>query len=169
MINKINIPQLRNNEFLQFFNDINNRCSRFNLSELKLDEVVENLNNTTKVLEQAYNKDNSSQVTEKLTISDGLRDNDLVGIRTICEGYSYSRNTEIAQAAKLVLHSIDRHGSSLQRLNYQAETTVIDAIVKSWEQETELTQALNKLSLNVWANELKKAKMKILVTFIKTV
>ncbi len=152
MIKAINLPQLRNSEFLQFANDIINRCELVNQEGLKLIEVVTALKGTTTELEKVYNKDTHSDVTEKLIASDANRDSDLVGIHTVCEGYIYSRDADKVASAKRVLQSIDRYGKSISRLNYQAETTVVDAIISDWKADKQLTQDLNKLHLTDWVS-----------------
>ncbi len=155
MINSLAFPKLRNTEFSQFFNALVVRCERYNLTELKLDSAVITLKDCINPLNQALQKETGSQVTEQLIASDGRRDSDLVGIRTVCEGYTYSRDPETAQAAKLLLNSIDKYGSNISRMNYQAESTVVDAIIDEWDRDPALKAALGKLRIEIWAQELK--------------
>lgn len=151
MIKAIKLAHLRNSEFLQFATDVINRCELVNQEDLKLSEAVLAFKDTAADLETVYNKDTHSEVTEKLLASDAARDSDLVGIHTVCEGYAYSRDKAIAESAQRILQSIDRHGKSLSRLNYQAETTVVDAITGEWNSNEQLKQDLQMLNLTQWA------------------
>ena len=155
MIKTLSIPKLRNTEFLQFFHDVIDRCERYKLIDLKLDGPVNGLKESLEPLTEVLNKESGSALTEQLITSDGRRDSDIIGIRTVCEGYTYSRDAATAQAARDLLNSIDKHGPSISRMNYQAQSTVVDTILEAWDSNAGLTAALTLLQLNAWAQALK--------------
>lgn len=165
MINSIKISSLRNNELLQFFTDVVERCNRFDTTELKINSAVKSLQDTMGKLNNAYNKEKGSDVTQQLMQIDAMRDNDIVGIQTVCEGYEYHRDSTISEAAGLVNSSIDRHGKSIARLNYKAETTVLNAILKDWDEDAGLKAALKTLNLAKWVADLKAENKKFSDTY----
>lgn len=154
MINPIRLLGLRNSELLQFFRDIVARCKRFDLTALFLLPKVTPLINEITNLEEVFNKELGSDVTDLLADLDNLRDKAIIGIKLTCEGLSYN-TSGLAPEAKLIFESIDRHGPSIAKMNYQAETSVLSAILADWENDTELTKALSALNLSQWAAELK--------------
>lgn len=165
MINYLKISHLRNNELLQFFNDISARCAQVNQDDLQISDSVTALNNSIAKLSEVYNKETASDVTEELTAIDARRDSDMVGIKTICEGFTYDRDKQKATAANLILKSITKQGKMLHRLNYKAQTTVIDAIIKDWKDSTELQGALETLNLTGWASILEAENEKFSSTY----
>ena len=150
MIEKINISHLRGNELLQFLKDVVARGSRFDTETLKLAAVFNALNKEIKNLEGTYGNQQGSDITKILEQIDANRDNDLIGIKTVCEGFAYSRDEEISGAANLILKSINNHGTQLNRLNYHAETSVIDTITDDWKEE-KCQNALKKIHLLEWS------------------
>lgn len=155
MIKTINFSHLRNNELLQFLNDIAARCDKFDIDALKLAATLLLLKDEIKALEESFAKEKSSELTKVLEQIDSNRDDDLVGIKTVCEGFAYSREEGLSDAANLILKSINKHGTLLHRLNYHAETSVIDAIWADWQEE-KYQKALQKLHLQKWSVMLDK-------------
>ncbi len=154
MANPIRLLSLRNSELLQFFHDIVARCNRFDVTALLLLPKVTALIDEITRLEVVYNKDSGSDVTDLLADLDSQRDNAITGIKLTCEGLSYNTKGP-ALEAQLIFESIDRYGPSIAKRNYQAETSVINAILADWENVSELTSALSALNLSQWAAELK--------------
>ena len=155
MIETIKFSHLRKNEFLQFLKDVAARCDKFDTDTLKLAVTLLLLKDEIEQLEVAQNKEKSSDLTKVLKQIDSNRDDDLVGIKTVCEGFAYSRNKEISGPANLVLKSISKHGSMIHTLNYHAETSVVDAITGEWKEE-KFQKALKKLQLHEWSVSLER-------------
>lgn len=165
MIHSIKISNLRNNELLQFFSDVVERCHRFDTAALEISPVVDALSSKVNKLADVYNKEMGSDITELLTETDANRDNALMGIKTVCEGYVYHRDKTISDAANQIVRSIIRHGKLVTRMNYQAETSVIDAILKDWSAEPELAAALENLGLLDWVAVLRAENEQFSATY----
>jgi len=157
MINAIDLAKLRNSEFLQFgtvFSNfvVANDPVALNIEpqhlafKLKLDEAT-----------GLFKLERSSPITEELGLSDERRDKAINGITGVIEGYCNHFVPATSQAARLLLTNLNLYGTGIARLNTQAESTTINAIVKDWETKPELTDALVKLGLTEWAAELKTA------------
>jgi hypothetical protein len=116
--------------------------------------AVNLLQSEVKALDEVYNKEQGSDITELLITIDGNRDSDLTGIKTVCEGYIYSRNEAVSKAAKRIVENINGHGKGITRMNYQAQTQVIKAIITDWKETEELSDALETLNLSGWASAL---------------
>ncbi len=52
---------------------------------------------------------------------------------------------------------MNNYGTNIPRMNYQAETAVIDSMVADWETETTLSRAVTDVQLDAWVAELKTA------------
>lgn len=165
MIKTIRLLSLRNSELLQFFRDIVAHCKRFDVTALLLLPQVTSLIGEITSLEEVYNKEAGSDVTDLLADLDSKRDKAINGIKVTCEGLSNYFKDERAHAAKLIFDSIDRYGIGISRLNYQAETSVIEAILTDWKKKKKLATALEELNLGEWADELEALNTTFSVTY----
>jgi len=157
MINSIDLAKLRNSEFLQFGTVFSNFVASndpvaLNIEpqhlafKLKLDETT-----------GLFKLERSSPLTEELVLSDERRDKAINGITGVIESYCNHFVPATAQDAKLLLTNLNLYGIGIARLNTQAESKTIDAIVKDWETKPALSAAIEKLGLTEWASELKTA------------
>ena len=157
MINSIDLAKLRNAEFLQFgtvFSDfvISNDPVVLNVEpqhlafKLKLDETL-----------GLFKLEKSSPITQELVLLDERRDKAVNGITGVIECYCNHFDAATIQAANLLSGNLNLYGIGIARLNTQAETSTIKAIVNDWETKPELTAAIAKLGLTAWVAELKAA------------
>lgn len=157
MVNTIDLAKLRNSEFLQFgdvfskFVDSNdpvalNIAPQHLAFKLKLDETS-----------GLFKLERSSPLTEELVLSDERRDKAINGITGVTESYCNHFVPATSLAARLLLASLNLYGIGIARLNTQAESKTINAIVKDWETKPELTAAVNMLGITDWVAELKTA------------
>ena len=56
----------------------------------------------------------------------------------------------------LLSKNIKLYGPEINKLNYQAETSVIDSMTKDWENKPELADAIVLLNLRDWRDEIKR-------------
>lgn len=157
MFKSIYLKSLRNDEFLQFLKDILARCKRFNTEVLLILAQVTALADAILQLEEVYNKEKGSKLTDLLVDLDGRRDKAIIGIKQTCVGLLNHFEEPTASAARLIIESYARYDDVIAQMNYQAETTEINAILSEWEKSTKLTAALETLHLSSWVVELKTA------------
>lgn len=95
-----------------------------------------------------------SEYSPEVQALDTLRDTNFKGIYQVIQGYLKHYDPVFRSAANHLNQNLKLYGSQITRLNYLAETTVIDSIIKDWEEKRELTDALVLLNLNDWSREL---------------
>jgi hypothetical protein len=157
MFRRIHLTNLRKSEFLNFFMELVDRCKRFDVVALLIGTRVAALTAESLKLKTAYNKDGGSDITDVLEAIDDRRDHGITGIKLGCEGFIHSFLKPIADAARLILGSIEKHPAGIARMNYKAETSEINSLILEWEGSTEMTAALETLGFTSWVAELKEA------------
>ncbi len=157
MFKRIHLANLRKSEFLNFIMEIIMRCTRFDVVALLIGLRVEALTAESVKLEKAYNKDTGSDLTDVISAIDDRRDHAIKGIKICCEGFLHSFDKPTAEAANLILGSIEKHPAGIAKLNYKAETSEINSLIMEWKDSTEMTAALATLGFTSWVAELKEA------------
>lgn len=156
MFLSIHLNNLRNSEFIQFFNDILSIYNKCDTQTLGVKVQVDTLEHLIVRLQKGFGKKRASNISEELAEIDARRDNCITAIRNITESYVLHYNKNTAHAANKLLQKIDSFGPSIARQNYQAETSIINKLSHSFNTEPELQKALNLLHLKEWAEQLKK-------------
>lgn len=157
MIKSIYLKGLRNDEFLQFFKDIIARCNLFDTTALLILPQVTAMADAILKLDAVFNKEVGSKFTDLLVAIDHRRDKAITGIKLTCIGLAYHFEDASSSAAQLILDSFDKYNDAIARMNYQAETAEINAILAEWGKSTALTAALEELNMSSWTVELKTA------------
>ncbi len=154
MIENILCKKLRNNEFVQFFENIQEIVSTNNPETLKVQEQYNALNEPLTTLQLTHKKLSGSTITSELTEIDKRRDVALSSIYNIIEAYTNHYNSDVCTKAIELKQELDVYGKGIVRYSYQYETNAIDDILQKWELKTEGIATLN---LTDWVNELKDA------------
>nr|WP_321405313.1 DUF6261 family protein [uncultured Carboxylicivirga sp.] len=154
MIKNIKIYQLRNNEFIQFIKDTLQLFDANQTIKEKVKERLEALINVFNLILSNFKENKSNTITDELVEIDNKRDEALNGISRLLEAYTHHYHADKRDNARLLLESIKIHGTGLTRLNYMAETSVIDSLISKWYSDNKMTEALDKMNLKEWAEEL---------------
>ncbi|TRX65968.1 DUF6261 family protein [Carboxylicivirga sp. M1479] len=110
-------------ECIQYLLDAAALCAKPNNESLSTPLQALAQGNTKLV--QAFKKDKKSNITKLLTQYDQRRDDAVVCLRMCAQAYTNHYDTEMREAAHIVLNTIDKYGKSLHKLNYQSETSVL--------------------------------------------
>ncbi len=154
MINIIYLKNLRNNEFIQFIENIQEIVLSNNPETLKVQDQYNALSEPLKILQQIHSNHNGSSITNELINIDKRRDVVLGSIFNIVDAYTHHFNTEVATKAIDLKKELDVYGREVIRYSYQYETNAIDDILAKWELKAEGIATLN---LTEWVGELKEA------------
>ena len=154
MINSIDLRNLRNANYLQFQKDVWEIVKRNNPSVLQVEAKFTDLGAKIIEIEALFKKVMSNAISQELIALDGKRDAAITGINAVVSGFSYHFDANIKQAADLLAASIALYGTSVARLNYQAETAIISNLISDWDNKPELAAAINTLNLQAWKAEL---------------
>lgn len=157
MIQKIRVHKLRASELLQFLNDAIKLCNQQSTEPMKLATVITALITDTNSFDRLFKLNPGSAITLELIDLDDRRDNCVMGIHQVLEGYSHYFEAVLRTAAQNLLNNMNKYGSSIYDLNYQAETRTITNMLNEWTTSSTLAAAVTTLNLGAWTTELKTA------------
>jgi Family of unknown function (DUF6261) len=152
-------PLLRkylNADFIQYQKDVISIINANSPATLHLDVQVTALQTALAPLDALFVTERGSDSTDDLVLLDARRDDALVGIHTVAEGYSHHFDAGFKDAAASVLKTMDNYGTHLSKLSLTAETSVITSLVTDL-QDTKLAPALTALNITAWVAELQAA------------
>jgi KaiC/GvpD/RAD55 family RecA-like ATPase len=75
----------------------------------------------------------------------------------LLETHEYHYADTMQKAARSLLYNLNSFGTNIPRMNYQAETAVIDSMLADWSTETDLTAAISTIGMSDWVTELTAA------------
>jgi hypothetical protein len=101
--------------------------------------------------------DQASAFTRELIDLDNRRDESVAGIRLVLDGYTRYFEATLRTAAQNLLNNMDKYGTRIYELNYQAETSTITSLLNEWTTNASLSSAITALNLGAWTAELKTA------------
>ncbi len=157
MIKSIQLLRLRNDEHVQFNNDLLKFCEENNPEALKIKNQYDNLLAGTQKMEQAYLQTRGSELTKKITAEDEVRDKLVTGIEQGAVFYTYHFEAEYTEAAELLLQEIKKYGTGIARMNYQAETAALNDLIDKVKNNDKLNAAVTLLGLMQWFTKLEES------------
>lgn len=158
----------RNSESVQFFTDVVELCHKNNSEALNLATPLDKLEQNNTILNASFKKNQKSDLTELLTSYDQRRDDALVGLRKVADGYTHHFDAQKRVAGEDVLQAIDKYGSSIHRFNYQAQTSTTDSLFKDLMAE-KLAVAVESIGMTEVVNEMNAANALFSDTFLRRV
>lgn len=147
MINKPSFNFYRQSESLQFFEDVATLCNKNNVDKLKIGNQSQQLILINQKLQASFKPDLHSQITEQLSELDQRRDNAVICLRKIADGFINHYDAQKQKAGKTIVQVIDKYGSSLSRMNFQAETSTLTNLGRELISKPELSQAVEEITL----------------------
>ena len=166
MFNSINLRQLRNAAYLQFMGLLIQLTTDNDPVSLKIQARLADLQTQYDAFDALYLLPKSNKISKEIFALDLRRDNALKGIMAMVSGQTRSFIPANAAAAQLIEEQIKRYGASIYDLSYQEESTIITNIIKDWENDTNLMDALATLDLSGWMDELKDSNTQFIARYI---
>ena len=157
MLNTILYRKLRIGEFIQFMKQLLAFCKESNPKLLGVSKQVSELERNWKELEQLFKKVTGSDLTTVLEAQDERRDKAISGLRLFFESLTYHFNASKRDAGQKLLNVIDKYGRGISRKNYQEESAILSGIIKDWDRDEKLSQAISMLGVADWKDELHAA------------
>lgn len=145
MIKSIKFYGLRISEMVEFFALLVAICKKYATETLNISVQVNALEASFNESDAVFKQDRASEYTAELVKLDQLRDDDLICLRKIAEGFTYHFLPGKKAAARLISKTINLYGKSVQTLNYEAETTVVRNLCNDLLTKPELQQAIESL------------------------
>lgn len=156
MIDEFPILDLRNAELLQYANSSATLVDANNPLVLKVQPQLAAFRSRIAEAEALFILPRESSYSPEIQALDTRRDTNFKGIHQVITGYMKHFDPDYRAAASLLGKNIKLYGPQINKLNFQAETSVIDSMMKDWDDNPELAEALNLLHLSEWSTEIKK-------------
>ena len=161
------ITRYRIKEFIQFVRNSLMIVGQHNPDQLKVKKQYNALMQAHRQLELAYKRDNGDVITPRLTELDNARDQAIVCLRMISEGYIRHYDPALSSAGQQVLNCIDKYGARLYNLNYSAETTALKNLVRDLQTIPACVQAIQAMHLEELVGEMKRTNLAFEQQFIE--
>ena len=156
MITEFPILEFRNAELLKYANTSADLVDGNNPATLVIVPQLTAFRSRIAEAEALFILPRESSYSPEIQALDTLRDNNFKGIHLVISGYMKHYDPEVRAAATLLNKNIKLYGPEINKLNYQAETSVIDSMTKDWENKPELADAITLLNLKDWSDEIKR-------------
>ncbi|WKN41042.1 DUF6261 family protein [Tunicatimonas pelagia] len=167
MIASANLSKYRIKEFIQFVRNSLIIVNQHNADKLQVKAQYNGLNKEYLQLEQAYKQESTSETGVKLSALDDQRDQAIICLRMISEGYIRHPKATLRAAGEQVVECINKYGTRLYNLNYSAETAALKNIGRDLQTIPAYAQAIKDMHLEDVVSEMKKANQAFEKVFIQ--
>lgn len=167
MIHPASLSSYRVNDFIQFISNMLMIVKQHNPEKLQIRGIYEELLQYQSELQEYYKYDNHSGITPQLSRIDAQRDQAIICLRQIGQGYTYHHQDKLKEAGQILVDCIDKYGSQLYRLNYNAETAALKNLARDLQTQPDLKHAIELMHLEDVLNEMNQANLKFEKMFIK--
>lgn len=148
MINSAQLQNFRIKEFIQFITNNLMIIKDHGPDLLKIKPLYRKLQEAAASLSEAYKQSTSSELTPVLASLDLQRDQAIISMRQIAEGYGSYPDEAMQKHGRNVLQCIDKYGSRLYQLNYGAETAALKNVARDLQTLPECIEAVEAMHLD---------------------
>lgn len=153
----LDLSKLRNAELLQFITDVIDITNINNPLALNVGAQLVALQNIRTEIEALFMTDQGSDTTPLIQAADRRRDDAIIGITNIANGYTYHYDPAKRAAGVSISDNLRMYGGTIANQNYMAETTVIRNFLQDTDTKAEIINAVALLGLADWLTELRQA------------
>ena len=148
-LNNANFFNYRNGEFLQFMKNGLDILDAYDVNALLLQNRVTTLKTETNIMDAAFQPVLANEMTPELLVLDTRRDRCLMGIKSHLDTEMYKEDEARVKAAEKLKSNYLSHGERIDKLSYQQETAVVNALLADWN-EGSMLNAVTTIELNSW-------------------
>lgn len=145
----------RNGEYLQFMKNVLAIYQNYDTDALHLAARVQALTSSTTTMNEVFMAATAHELTPELQLLDQRRDKALIGIRLYLDCMTYKEEDTVVKAAQLLQANYFSHGDRIEKLSYQQETAVTDALLNDWASNPSLVTAQTTINITDWVALLK--------------
>jgi hypothetical protein len=167
MITTAQLFNYRIKEFLQFVHNALMIVSQHSPDKLRVKAQYQALSKLYLQLERAYKQNTDQTLTQELRRLDAARDQAIVCLRMISEGYTRHHRANYRLAGQQVLDCIDKYGARLYNLNHSAETATLKKIAADLRADSTYTEALQLLHLKETVDEMQRTNQEFERQFVR--
>jgi hypothetical protein len=149
MIKSVQLKNLRSSEFVQFISNVLKIVGGYDPAKLKVQALYDTLNDQQQLLAATLQQSSQHELTPQLAQLDKQRDEAIICLRQVSEGYTHHPSDEARLAGEMVLHCISKYGNRLYQLNYSAETAILKNLVKDLTTSPDYVKAVKALGMQM--------------------
>jgi len=157
MITTFSLNRLPNPEYLQFMDYVVTLVADKTPTALHVKPQHDLFKQKVTELKNIFLTAQASPITEQISEADALRDEHMIGIIKVVDGFSYHYDPDMKGSANLLLKNIQLYGRKMVRENLDRETAKIESLVGDWQNKADLVTAVDVLGLISWVTELKNS------------
>lgn len=148
MLHVLLFGRLRNSELIEFLHLLLDILTDNDPAKLKIDAKTTALRAILTKLEGVFQLSKGSPFTKDLEALDLNRDQAIVAIRRIANGYEFHFDANKKAAAEKIIKLLKKHGKYIEDLNYVDEANVVRSIIDEYEASTDLQNAFALLHID---------------------
>lgn len=167
MITTAYLFRYRIKEFIQFMRNALMITNQHGPSPLRVKAQYQALNKCYQQLESSYQQNTDNSLSQELVQLDTARDQAIVCLRMLSEGYTRHPGKAQREAGQRVLEGIDKYGSRLYDLNYGAETAALKKVVNDMQSDPTGAAAIRQLHLEAVVAEIKRTNQEFERQFVR--
>lgn len=165
MITSTSLSMLRNLEYYQVMSNVLSYLKEENLEELKLESFAAGFETKFKAYDDVLVVERGNVLSAGIEDADADRDNALKSLVNVVKAYELFPSGEQSEAARQLLHVIDKYGRTIYRLPYLQESGALANLLQDLEL-SENKDRISLLHLEDWVNTLKEATARFDALFI---
>jgi hypothetical protein len=147
-VTTIDFGRLRISELIEYFTLVGSICRKFNPAEMNVEPQCSNLSQSVEKAEASFKLDSSSPITTEMVALDQARDQDIICLRMLAEGYTYHFDPAKKAAGQQILKIINLYGDKIYALNYESQTAVVRNLTNDLLLKPELVVALETTGMH---------------------
>ncbi len=167
MITTAYLFRYRIKEFIQFMRNALLIVSQHGPDQLRIKAQYQALNKRYQQLEDSYQQSNDGTLTQELMQLDAARDQAIVCLRMLSDGYVRHPNQGHREAGQRLLDCIDKYGSRLYDLNYGAETAALKKVAHDLQRDPTCAAAVQQLHLEAVVTEIRQTNQEFERQFVR--
>ena len=140
--------KFRVSEFIQFFTDVIKICTQNAAAATQVSTPLTAFKESLAKLSTTFKVKKASDITAELSKLDAQRDQDIICLRKMADAYSSHFDEELKTAGNALLQCIDKYGSRIYMMNYQAQTSTTTNLCNDLNSMTNMQTIVQKLSVS---------------------
>ena len=157
MLDIIGVSRFHNNEFVQYNKDFRDIVNAHSPLVLKIQTQADDYATVVDHISEVFIKERGSDVTPNIIAADLRRDAAISGVSKVADAYAKSHIEDKKIATGIINYIFNKYGKNIGALNYQAETSTVNNLVKDLQTDTKAVAAVTLLGLTDWVIELSSA------------
>ena len=155
MIHTSKIYHYSNASTIGFLENVISICKTLNQPTTEVSQKMAELSSEIEQLCLIFSTARKNPHTEDLKELDTRRNQLTQGIREIATSYLKHFDADYREAGKSILRTFAKYGKQIEKRKYYDQTEITNSLIRDFENDESLSQAITKLHLSDWLQALK--------------